>query len=161
MAEYFTNNRQVIKDLKINTGSSGTPTWSNLCCASEVTLNLETDTEDFYVFCDSIQRHLPTGLNASIETTLKIDAQSAGVQAILGNIQSALTNGDVAVLEDIGIKFDLLTGYSSNALTYQTLTGTANLTIDSLGGSAEGSAELGVTFNINGTLTSGTGGGNT
>lgn len=155
MSEYFTNNRQVIKDLKINTGSSGSPTWSSLCCASDITLNLDTDTEDFYVFCDSIQRHLPTGLNASIETTLKVDAQNAGVQAILGNIESAMTNGDVSVLENIGIKFDLLTGYNTNALSYDTLTGTANLTIDSLGGSAEGSAEIGVTFNINGVLSTG------
>lgn len=155
MAEYYTNNRQVIKDLKINTGTSAVPVWSSLCCASDITLNLDTNTEDFYVFCDAIQRHLPTGLNASIATTLKVDAQNDGVKGILGNIQSALTNGDVSVLEGIGIKFDLLTGYNTNALTYTTLTGEANITIDSIGGSAEGSAEIGVTFNINGTLTSG------
>lgn len=155
MSEYFTNNRQVIKDLKINTGTTAVPVWSGLCCASDITLNLDTETEDFYIFCDAIQRHLTTGLNASIETTLKVDAQSAGVQGILSNIKSALTNGDVSVLEDIGIKFDLLTGYSTNTLAYQTLQGTANLTIDSLGGSAEGSAEIGVTFNINGTLSNG------
>ena len=155
MAEYYTNNRQVIKDLKMNTGTSANPTWSSLCCASDITLNLDTNTEDFYVFCDAIQRHLPTGLNASIATTLKVDAQNDGVKGILGNIQSALTNGDVSVLEGIGIKFDLLTGYNTSALTYVTLTGNANLTIDSLGGSAEGSAEIGVTLNINGTLTSG------
>lgn len=155
MAEYFTNNRQVIKDLKINTGTTAVPEWSNLCCASEITLNLDTNTDDFYIFCDAIQRHLPTGLNASIATTLKVDAQNAGVKAILSDIQTAMTNGDVSVLENIGIKFDLLTGYSTNTLTYNTLTGVANITIDSLGGSAEGSAEIGVTFNINGTLTGG------
>lgn len=155
MSELFTNNRQVIKELKINTGSTGTPTWSTLCCASEITLNIDTNSEDFYVFCDSIQRHLPTGLNASIETTLKVDAQSEGVQAILGKIESAMTSGDVSVMQNVGIKFDLLTGYSTNALSYATLTGEANLSIDSIGGSAEGSAEIGVTLNINGTLTSG------
>lgn len=155
MAEYFTNNRQVIKDLKINTGTTAVPVWSNLCCASDITLNLDTNTDDFYIFCDAIQRHLPTGLNVSIATTLKVDAQSEGVQAILGDIQSAMTSGDVSVLENIGIKFDLLTGYSTNTLTYDTLTGEANITIDSLGGSAEGSAEIGVTFNLNGTLLNG------
>lgn len=155
MAEYYTNNRQVIKDLKINTGTTATPVWSPLCCASDITLNIDTNTDDFYVFCDAIQRHLPTGLNANISTTLKVDAQSVGVQGILGNIESALTNGDISVLENVGIKFDLLSGYSSDALTYTTLTGEANITIDSIGGSAEGSAEIGVTFNINGTLTGG------
>lgn len=155
MSELFTNNRQVIKELRINTASSGTASYSPLCCASDITLNLDTNSEDFYVFCDSIQRHLPTGLNASIETTLKVDAQAPGVQAILNRIQSALTSGDVSVLQNVGIKFDLLVGYETNTLSYQTLTGEANLTIDSVGGSAEGSAEIGVTFNINGTLTGG------
>ena len=155
MSEYFTNNREVIKELKINTGTTAVPVWSTLCCASDITLNLDTNTDDFYIFCDAIQRHLTTGLNASISTTLKVDAQSAGVQGILGDVYSALTGGDVSVLENIEIKFDLLQSYNGTTLTYQTLEGTANLQIESLGGSAEGSAEIGVTFNLNGTLSNG------
>lgn len=155
MSEFYTNNRQVIKDLKINTGSTGTPTWSSLCCASEISLNLETDSEDFYVFCDAIQRHIPTGMNVALNTTIKIDAQSAGVQHLLSVIQGALTTGAIATLQNVGIKFDLLTGYDTNALTYTSLTGEANIQFDELGGEAEGSAEVGVTFNINGTLTGG------
>ena len=87
MAEFYTNNRQVIKDLKINTGTSATPTWASLCCASEITLNLETDSEDFYVWCDAIQRHLPTGINAEVSTTLKVDAQSEGIKEILERVK--------------------------------------------------------------------------
>ena len=153
MSELFTSNRQVIKELKINTGTTAVPVWSSLCCASDVQLNLDTNSEDFYVFCDAIQRHLPTGINASLETTLKVDAQSTGVQGILSRIESTLTSGDVSTLQNVGIKFDLLTGYESTTLSYVTLTGEANLSIDSLGGSAEGSADISVTFNINGTLT--------
>lgn len=152
MAEYYTNNRQVLKNLQINTGTTATPVWSNLCCASEIALSIDTESDDFYVFCDALQRHILTGMNVQISTTLKIDAQSTGVQGILTKIQSALTGGDVGVLENIQIKFDLLEGYSTNTLTYETLYATTNLSIDELGGAAEGSAEMGVTFNINGTL---------
>ena len=71
MAEYFTNNRQLIKDLKINTGSTGTPTWSSLCCASEMTLNMDVNSDDFYVWCDAVQRHIQSGMALTLETTLK------------------------------------------------------------------------------------------
>ena len=47
MSEYFTNNRKVIKGLAINTGTTGSPTWSNLCCASEITLGIDTESDDF------------------------------------------------------------------------------------------------------------------
>lgn len=151
MSEFYTNNRQVIKDLKINTGTTATPVWSNLCCASEITLNLETDSEDFYVWCDAIQRHLPTGINAEISTTLKVDAQSAGVQAILDRVKTILTSGAISTMQNVEIKFDLLTGYDTNALTYETMTFDTNLSLDELGGEAEGSAEIGVTFALNGT----------
>lgn len=150
MSEYYTSNRQVITNLNINTGTTSTPVWSSLCCASEITLNLDTESEDFYVWCDAIQRHLPTGINAEVSTTLKVDAQSAGVQEILTRIQTLLTSGTIATLQNIGIKFDLLTGYDQNALTYQSIEFDANLSLDELGGEAEGSAEIGVTFALNG-----------
>lgn len=153
MAEYYTSNRQVINNLCINTGSTSTPVWSPLCCASEITLNLETESDDFYVWCDAIQRHLPTGINAEVSTTLKVDAQSVGVQEILTRIKTLLTSGTISTLQNIGIKFDLLTGYDQNALTYQEIEFDANLSLDELGGEAEGSAEIGVTFALNGTGT--------
>ena len=71
MAEYFTNNRQLIKDLKINTGSTQTPTWSSLCCASEMTLNMDVNSDDFYVWCDAVQRHIQSGMALTLETTLR------------------------------------------------------------------------------------------
>lgn len=152
MSEYFTNNRQVIKGLAINTGTTANPVWSNLCCASDITLNVDTESDDFYIFCDYVQRHLLSGMNAQLETTLKVDAQSTGVTGILTRVQTALTSGSLATLENVEIKFDMLTGYSTNTLTYETYYATANMGIDALGGSAEGSAEIGVTFNINGTV---------
>lgn len=151
MSELYTNNRQVIKDLQINTGTSTTPVWASLCCASEITLNLDTNSEDFYVWCDAIQRHLPTGINAEVSTTLKVDAQSEGIKEILERVKTILTTGAINTMQNIEIKFDLLTGYDTNALTYETMTFDTNLSLDELGGEAEGSAEIGVTFALNGT----------
>lgn len=153
MAEYFTNNRQLIKDLKMNTGSTGTPTWSSLCCASEITLNMDVNSDDFYVWCDAVQRHIQSGMALSLETTLKVDAENEGIQAILANIQTAMSSGSLATLDNVGIKFDVLESYSTNALTYTTYSATATMVVDALGGSAEDSAEISVTFNINGPLT--------
>lgn len=153
MAEYFTNNRQLIKDLKLNTGSTGTPTWSSLCCASEITLNLDVNSDDFYIWCDAVQRHIQSGMALSLETTLKVDAENEGIQAILANIQTAMSSGSLATLDNVGIKFDVLESYSTNALTYTTYSATATMVVDALGGSAEDSAEISVTFNINGPLT--------
>ena len=155
MSEFYTNNRQVIKDLQINTGTSASPVWASLCCASEITLNLDTDSEDFYVWCDAIQRHLPTGINAEVSTTLKVDAQSAGIQEILERVKTILTSGAISTMQNVEIKFDLLTGYDTNALTYQSMRFDTNLSLDELGGEAEGSAEIGVTFALNGTAIQG------
>ena len=33
---FFTNNRQLIKGLAINTGTTANPVWKDLCCASEL-----------------------------------------------------------------------------------------------------------------------------
>lgn len=153
MAEYFTNNRQLIKDLKLNTGSTSTPTWSSLCCASEITLNLDVNSDDFYVWCDAVQRHIQSGMALSLETTLKVDAENEGIQSILANIQTAMSSGSLATLDNVQIKFDVLESYSTNALTYTTYSATATMVVDALGGSAEDSAEISVTFNINGPLT--------
>ena len=153
MAEYFTNNRQLIKDLKLNTGSTGTPTWSSLCCASDITLNLDVNSDDFYIWCDAVQRHIQSGMALSLETTLKVDAENEGIQAILANIQTAMSSGSLATLDNVGIKIDILESYSTNALTYTTYSATATMVVDALGGSAEDSAEISVTFNINGPLT--------
>lgn len=153
MAEYFTNNRQLIKDLKINTGSTDKPTWSSLCCASEMTLNMDVNSDDFYVWCDAVQRHIQSGMALTLETTLKVDAENEGIQSILTKIQTAMTSGSLVTLDNVQIKFDVLKSYATNTLTYETYTATATMVVEALGGSAEDSAEIGVTFNINGPLT--------
>lgn len=150
---FFVNNRQTIKDLQINTSSTETASYQGLCCASEITLTVEGEMDDFYVFCDAIQRHKINGLSINLDTTLKLDAENEGVQHIIANLQTALESGTTAQFENVGIKFSLLTGVTSSTLTYTTYTANATIEIGDVGGSAEDTSEIPVTFHINGTMT--------
>ena len=150
---YFTNNRQLINRLAINTGTSAVPSYTDLCCASERTINLDMDEQDFSVFCDALKRHVTTGADVSIETTLKLDASNAGIIAILGNVHTLLASGAIAQFNNIMIQFGLLSGYSDSTLSYTTYNAVADMTIESLGGAAEDVSEIAVTFKLNGTAT--------
>lgn len=150
---YFTNNRQLINRLAINTGTAQNPTYTDLCCASERTINLDMDEQDFSVFCDALKRHVTTGADVSIETTLKLDASNAGIIAILGNVHTLLASGAIAQFNNIMIQFGLLSGYSDTTLSYTTYNAVADMTIESLGGAAEDVSEIAVTFKLNGTAT--------
>ena len=150
---YFTNNRQVINRLAINTGTDANPSYVDLCCASERTLNFDMDEQDFSVFCDALKRHVTTGADISIETTLKLDASNTGITKILGDIHTLLASGTISQFNNVMIQFGLLSGYSSNVLTYTNYNAVANMTVESLGGTAEDVSEVAVTFKLNGTAT--------
>lgn len=150
---YFTNNRQLINKLAVNTGTSAAPVYTDLCCATERTLNFDMDTQDFSVFCDSLKRHVTTGANVSIETTIKVDATNTGVIKLLGNLHDLIADGTIAQFNNIDIQFELLSGYSNNAVTYTTYNASANLSIESIGGAAEDVSEFAATFTLNGTAT--------
>ena len=150
---YFTNNRQLINRLAINTGTSAIPSYTDLCCASERTINLDMDEQDFSVFCDALKRHVTTGADVSIETTLKLDASNAGIISILGNVHTLLASGAIAQFNNIMIQFGLLSSYSDPTLSYTTYNAVADMTIESLGGAAEDVSEIAVTFKLNGTAT--------
>lgn len=150
---YFTNNRQLIKSLKINTGTAQNPSYTEICCASERTINFDMDEQDFYVFCDALKRHVTTGADVSIDTTLKLDATNTGVIGILGNIHTLLASGAIAQFNNIMIQFDLLSGISDSVLTYTTYNATTNLIVDNLGGAAEDVSEIAASFKLNGAAT--------
>lgn len=149
----FINNRQLIKDLGINTSSTSTPAYTNMCCASEIGLNTDVETQDFYVFCDAIQRHLTTGLNIVLNTTIKVDVENAGVLALLAKVHTAIKDGTVTQFNNVQIQFSVLSGYSNGAFEYTTYTANANITISDLGGAAEDVSEFAVEFQLNGTAT--------
>ena len=150
---YFTNNRQLINRLAINTATAQNPSYTDLCCASERTLNLDMDEQDFSVFCDALKRHVTTGADVSIATKLKLDASNSGISTILGDVHTLLSSGAIAQFNNIMIQFGLLSGYSDSTLTYTNYNAVANMTVESLGGAAEDVSEIAVTFKLNGTAT--------
>ena len=119
----------------------------------ERTLNLSLDSQDFSVFCDALKRHVTTGADVQIATTLKLDAENTAMIALLDNVHDLIKDGTIAQFNNLMIQFELLSGYSSSTLTYTTYSALANLTIESIGGAAEDVTEVSATFTLNGTAT--------
>lgn len=153
--EFYVTNRDVIKNLKINTGTSSTPTFTDLCTTSELSLNQDFEEKDWYVFCDSIQRSIITGVSMTLEGTVKIDVNNTAIQNILGKVHTLLSAGTISQFNNLQVKFDLLTGVNNAVLEYTTYTANVKMTLESLGGSAEDEGEFGFTMTINGTATAG------
>ena len=149
--EFYVTNRDVIKNLKINTGTSNAPTYTALCTTSELTLNQDFEEKDWYVFCDAIQRSIITGVSMSLEGTVKIDINNTAIQTVLGKVHTLLTAGTISQFNNLSVKFDLLTGVNNAVLEYTTYTANVKMTLESLGGSAEDEGEFGFTMTINGT----------
>lgn len=149
----FINNRQFIKDLGINTSATSTPEYTTLCTSSEIGLNTEVETQDFYVFCDAIQRHLTTGLNVILNTTIKTDIENAGIMAILDKVHTAIKDGTVTQFNNVQIQFSVISGYSNGTYEYTQYTANATMKVSDLGGAAEDVSEFGVEFQLNGTAT--------
>jgi hypothetical protein len=149
--EFYVTNRDVIKNLKINTGTSSTPTYTALCTTSELTLNQDFEEKDWYVFCDAIQRSIITGVSMSLEGTVKIDINNTAIQNVLGKVHTLLTAGTISQFNNISVQFDLLTGVDNSTLEYTTYTANVKMTLEGLGGAAEDEGEFGFTMTLNGT----------
>ena len=146
--EFYLNNRQFIKGLAVNTGTTQNPTFTTMCTASELTFNTEFEEKTFYVFCDAIQRALKTGVAMSIEGTVKIDINNNAIQALLGDIHTMIATGEIAQFSNQLMQFDLLTGISSGVLEYTTYQVPVSFSLSGLGGNAEDEADFGITINI-------------
>lgn len=155
MNEFYVTNRDVIKGLKINTGTSSTPTYTDLCTTSELSLNQDFEEKDWYVFCDAIQRSIITGVSMTLEGTVKIDINNTAIQSVLGKVHTLLTAGTISQFNNLQVKFDLLTGVNNAVLEYTTYTANVKLTLEGLGGAAEDEGEFGFTMTLNGTATAG------
>jgi hypothetical protein len=151
--EFYVNNRDVIKDLQINTGTSSSPTWTNLCTASEITLNQDFEEKDWYVFCDAIKRSIITGVSVSLSGTIKIDINNVAIQTILGDVHTLLASGEIAQFNNIGARFKLLTGVENSVLEYTTYEVNVKLALEGLGGAAEDEGSFDFTMTVNGTGT--------
>lgn len=149
--EYYVTNRDVIKNLALNTGTTAVPVYTTFCTSSEVSLNTDFTEQTFFVFCDAIQRSVKTGVAITIEGTVKIDINNAAITKVLGDLSTLITSGTVSQFNNQMVKFDLLTGVNSTVLTYTTLLANTSFSLESLGGAAEDVAEFAFTMTINGT----------
>ena len=148
--EFYVTNRDVIKNLAINTGTSGSPTYTTMCTTSELTLNQEFEEKDWYVFCDALRRSIITGVAMTIEGTAKIDINNVAIQNVLGKVHTLLSAGEISQFNNIEIKFDLLSGVNNAVLEYTTYTCNVKLALEGLGGAAEDEGEFAFTMTING-----------
>lgn len=148
--EYYVTNRDIIKNFKINTGTSGSPTYTPLCTTSELTLDTSFDTAEWYTYCDAIQRSIITGVAMSISGTIKIDVNNTAITTLLSKVHTLIANGTISQFNNILAQFDLLTGVQGGVLEYTTYTVNTRLTLESLGGSAENEGEFDFTMTING-----------
>ena len=151
---FFINNRELIKNLALNTGTSSSPTFTEMCTTSEVTVNTEFEEKTFYVFCDAIQRAILTGVAMGLDTTVKIDMNNTAIQSVLGNIKTLISTGSIAQFNNQLIQFELLSNVNAGVLEYTKFQVPANLKISDLGGAAEDEGEfsLEITFNGKGTI---------
>lgn len=154
MNEFYITNRDLIKNLKLNTGTSSTPTYTALCTTSELSLSQDFEEKDWYVFCDAIQRSIITGVSMTLEGTIKIDINNTAIQNILGKVHTLISAGTISQFNNLQVQFDLLTGVNNAVLEYTTYTANVKLTLEGLGGSAEDEGEVGFTMTLNGTATS-------
>lgn len=147
---WFVNNREVIKNLSIDTGTSGSPTFTALCTTSEVVLTTDLEEKDFYVFCDAIKRSIITGGKISIDCTVKLDINNVAIQGILGKIHAMLENGTVAQFNNILVQFELLETVTQNVLTYKKYQVPVVMKFSDLGGASEDEGEFALELVING-----------
>lgn len=140
--EWYINNRELIKNLAINTGTTENPVFTSICTTSEVGVETDLEEKDFYVFCDALQRKVITGASVTLTGTLKLDVNNTGDMALLDKVHTLIGDGEVAQFSGIKIQFDLLSGVSGGVLEYTTYQAQVSLNLSDLGGAAEDEAEF-------------------
>lgn len=151
---WFISNREFIKNLAVNTGTSSSPTFTTMCTTSEVNIETDLEQKDFYVFCDALQRRITTGAAVTLTGTVKIDVNNDAILALLGDVHALIADGTISQFNNILIQFDLLTGVSNSVLEYTTYQVPVSLVLSDLGGAAEDEGDFGfeMTFIGKGTV---------
>ena len=147
--EWYVTNRELIKGLAFNTGTSQNPTFTTACTSTEISLDTEFDEQTWYVFCDAIQRKLLTGGSLTLSGTLKLDVNNTADIALLTKIHTFITSGTISQFSD-KIQFQLLTGVSTNTLAYTKYQADAIIKLSGLGGAAEDVSEFSYEISLNG-----------
>lgn len=140
--EWYISNRELIKNLAINTGTTQNPVYTTICTTSEIGVETELEEKDFYVFCDALQRKLITGASVTLTGTLKLDVNNTGDLAFLDKVHTLIADGEVSQFSGILVQFDLLSGVSGSTLEYTTYQAQVSLNLSDLGGAAEDESEF-------------------
>ena len=140
--EWYINNRELIKNLAINTGTTEKPVFTDICTTSEIGVDTSLEEKDFYVFCDSLQRKVITGASVTLTGTLKLDVNNAGDISFLEKVHTLIADGEVAQFSGILIQFDLLSGVTGGVLEYTKYQAQVSLNLSDLGGAAEDESEF-------------------
>lgn len=151
--EFYISNRDFIKNLAINTGTTSSPSFTTMCTASELGLDTEIETKDWYVFCDALQRRLSTGASVTLTGTIKIDVNNSAITNLLGDVHTLIADGEIAQFNNKLIQFELLTGVSGGVLEYTKYQVATNFTLSDLGGAAEDEGEFSIEMTFNGKAT--------
>ena len=146
--QFYLNNREVIKGLALNTGTSVAPTFTGMCTTSEVSLTTNFEKQDVFVFCDAIKRSIITGVALALECTVKIDMNNLAIQKTLGNIHTLIKEGSVAQFNNQLVQFELIESVNEGILTYKKYQVPVNLEFSDLGGAAEDVGEYSLVINI-------------
>lgn len=149
MNNWFINNREFIKGLAFNTGTSSNPTFTEACTSSEISLDTDWEEKTFYVWCDAIQRTILTGGTLTISGTMKLDLNNTANLTLLSKIHSFITNGEISQFRDL-IQFELLSGVSSSTMTYTKYQAPVVIKLSDLGGNAEDEAEFSYEISLQG-----------
>ena len=150
---WFINNRELVKNLAINTGTTENPVYTAICTTSEVGVETELEEKDFYVYCDALQRKIITGASVVLTGTLKLDVNNTGDLALLEKVHTLIGDGEVSQFSNVGIQFDLLSGVSNGVLEYTTYQANVSLNLSDLGGAAEDESEFSFEMQLIGTAT--------
>ena len=146
--EFYVSNREFVKNLSLNTGTSLNPTFTTMCTTSEISFDLDLNTQDFQVFCDSITRKIVTGSALTLSGSLKLDVNNAAELQLLDAVHTLIADGEVAQFNNQLVRFDLLTGVSGSTLQYTTYQVPVTYTLSDLGGAAEDVSEFSFEMSI-------------
>lgn len=151
--EWYISNRELIKNLAINTGTTENPVYTKICTTSEININTELEEKDFYVFCDALQRKLITGASVMLSGTLKLDVNNDGDIAMIEKVHTLIGDGEVSQFSGILVQFDLLSGVNNGVLEYTSYQAQVSLNLSDLGGAAEDESEFGFEMQLIGKAT--------
>lgn len=149
MNNWFINNREFIKGLAFNTGTSSNPTFTEACTSSEISLETDWEEKTFYVWCDAIQRTILTGGTLTISGTMKLDLNNTANITLLSKIHSFISSGEISQFRDL-IQFELLSGVTSSTMTYTKYQAPVVIKLSDLGGNAEDEAEFSYEISLQG-----------